>query len=1681
MPAPHANHDQIEPKRNRNKIVKIIFKTFLWIGSILIMLIIIIVIILQLPSTQRFLSQKTIEYLSKKIKSKIELGNIRIAFPQTIEISELYVEDLNKDTLLYGESLKININLSDLFAKRIILNKIDIQNLTAHIHRNNQDTNFNFSFIPDAFSSDNNPMEAGSAYEKSLWTFSIHKIVLTENYITYHDTLNGLNVDTKLGLFEAILDTFDLDRKIILIKSIRSERTSGSFVQKIPLRKTQEESSPFDYRIALESLHFRDFKFAYKSEIDHNSMHIGLGHLKVKIQSLDLVRQKIAIREFLLSESDVAYTQNKFVHGSIVGEKVIPLKKLKSGNKNGSDWNISLNVFDLKNNSFGYEDENSSPLKEGIDWHHLAIKNIHLKGEKLLYGDKGINISLKNLKLEERSGFLIKKFSTQFSYTDTHIELANLDLETAHSRIREHLSIKFRSLEEITKVPGNIQLDLNIKETHLAVSEALLFKPDLLDSIPFKLKDDEIIHLKTKLSGSIDDLEIEQLELSLLNSSFIKLQGNIKKMLEPRRTYLDIQVAELNSGRNDMASLLPDSLIPDQLILPERMNLKGHFRGYFKNFNSGIQARTSIGDFNADVLMNSDSGDSVPSYVAGLSTQKFDIGKLFSMQETLGPITMSAKIKGSGLDTSNINAAVHIAIAEAGIKGYQYTNFVLDGILRKKSFIGNASIDDKNLAFDLSGNLDLDPVNSIYKFKLDLKGADLKELHLLSEDIRIQALIESDMKGSSDGNIIGNVSIRNAFLNNGGKKYPVDSIILIARSENGISDIDFSSEVLTAHMKGTMNVWKFPSLITKHLNTYFEFSKQEKTETLKPAKVEFEIHILDPSLLSENFIPDLKRLSPSEIKGSFNSETKMGSLHLEMDQLIYADYKVDTLKFDLNSNPESLSYLLNSSEVSNPQIKVKNVFLEGDLANNTLSFHLNTSKRDSARMFDLGGALKKINDVLELRFNAELAMSNKQWTIDTENYLLFSKQGVYANKLILSNGIQQLSINSLGPDEFSPLEIKFTKFDISDISRIIENERELVKGTLDGNLTVKKENKIFAFTSEMDIQDLSILESKMGNVRLHANNDRDPRIYELKMELNGSGNEAEMNGTYAVANDPGILNFTLDIRKLSLASVEPFTMGKVSKMSGDLNGEIHISGNTTSPEFTGNLSFTEAKFKPAILNSFLRVDKAKINFDSKKINFNSLVLLDSLNNKATLNGYVDIRNLKEINADLDLKTGNFLVLNTTQRDNPLYFGRIYLDSDIRLKGTIDRPRIDMKAKLNRGTSLTYIESREVSKSESEGIVEFTDGKGIHNDIMSRVAEKEKNSSDIKGIELNAIIDFDKEAKFKLLVDNVSGDSLYVKGEGSLNFSLDPVGKTTLSGKYQVLEGGYDLTINDFIKKEFHIVKGSYVFWSGEIADPYVDLKAIYKVNTSPMDLLQNEISAMQEFQKNKYRNTIPFWVYLKMHGNITEPHFSFDIQLPPESKSTLNAAINAKLSDLRTDETQMNAQVFALLSLNRFIGEDPLENSNPASLSSASRSSASRVLSKGLGSLSAKYIKGVDLDVGLNSYDDYSSGKEEGRTQLQVGLSKKLWSDKLTVHVGGNVDLEGERAKQNNASEIAGNVNIEYMLSKNGRYRLKLYRENDYENPIVGELVKTGVGIIYTRDFNKLIELFSRNKVNEIP
>ncbi len=344
---------------------------------------------------------------------------------------------------------------------------------------------------------------------------------------------------------------------------------------------------------------------------------------------------------------------------------------------------------------------------------------------------------------------------------------------------------------------------------------------------------------------------------------------------------------------------------------------------------------------------------------------------------------------------------------------------------------------------------------------------------------------------------------------------------------------------------------------------------------------------------------------------------------------------------------------------------------------------------------------------------------------------------------------------------------------------------------------------------------------------------------------------------------------------------------------------------------------------------------------------------------------------------------------------------------------------------------------------------------------------------ILGIDLTTNLEIDPDAKFTLVIDPKSGDYLSIGGQAILSIALDPGGNQTITGIFEVKTGVYQLSFYGLVKKSFTIKPGSNISWSGKPMDASLNITAEYVVTTSSVALIANETNAMSDAEKNIYKQRLPYTVLLNIDGFLAQPEISFNITLP--DKYMINyPQVASKLGQLNTPEMESdrNKQVFGLLVTGSFMADNPFASTGTSTSSiatTAAINSVNGILADQLNNVSSKYVKGVDLNFGINTFEDYSGSSGEMRTELDVKVSKTLFNDRLTVEAQGSFDVEGSKNNYSGQSsqEMWGEFAVIYSLDPDGQYKLRAYRENAYDF-FDGEVAYSGIAFIFEKEFNSL-------------
>ncbi|MBC8005867.1 MAG: translocation/assembly module TamB, partial [Verrucomicrobia bacterium] len=660
------------------------------------------------------------------------------------------------------------------------------------------------------------------------------------------------------------------------------------------------------------------------------------------------------------------------------------------------------------------------------------------------------------------------------------------------------------------------------------------------------------------------------------------------------------------------------------------------------------------------------------------------------------------------------------------------------------------------------------------------------------------------------------------------------------------------------------------------------------------------------------------------------------------------------------------------------------------------------------------------------------------------------------------------------------LNIDIRNFKLEDISRIVEKDTSLVKGTMSGNVLLKKVADSYGLVSDIRINSLVVRKVPIGDLSMKAENPNGDN-FAINVNLTGPDNNMTVAGNFVPGEQAGSFDINTDIQSLSMKTIEAFSMDQITEAEGTLTGNFLINGTTASPQITGNLTFNNVFMKPAYLNNRLEIKEETIELRNDGIYFDTFTLADASQHTAVIDGSVQMKQFSDFIFALQVNTTDFLLFNTAAKDNQNFFGRMIIDSKIDVTGPMELPRINARVKMKEGSNFTFsVPEDQLTTDKGEDVVIFLNPVEL-SPILTRGDSTTKKTSGMTGFDLASIIEIDKGATLRLLMDPASADSLVVRGEAALSFTMDQSGKMSLTGSYNLSEGSYLVSFESVIKRKFDIESGSTITWNGDPMDALISINAIYTVRTSPADLMADQATGNGGTEVNGNNGRYPFQVLLKLRGEILKPEISFEIQIPTEEKGKVDEAVINKISMLNEDESALNKQVFALLVLGRFIQENPFESEAAGGTSTMIRSTVSKFLSAQLNQLSSKMLPGTEINFDIQSYDENVAGGAQGRTDVEFGVKQQLFNERLSVEIGGSVNVEGDQGPQDNASEIASDVTVEYKLTKDGRFRMKGFRLNQYE-ALEGQIIETGIGVVYVKDFNRWNRLFKgrRNRSDSL-
>lgn len=1658
-----------KPIASAKHIGKVIAKVILGLLLFIIALVIIVIIALQFPRVQTFAAKKGADYLEGMLGTNVDIGGFTTDWRNSLVLKEVYIEDQKRDTLWYSGRLGVDMNILGLLRGNISISKIDLDDARLNLHIL-PDSSSNFDFLMEAFATDTTA--ATTPADTTAMAIDLDVINLNNVRVSFKDEAGGNLIETHVGQFTTTMDELNLEEQQYLVNNVALKNTWINYIQtKLP---PPSEPEPITFNFGLDKVDLENIRLRYQNRVAEQRIEVDLGKAQLNADNIDLPNARVDLNNLDLHNSTIVYTQEKYKPSdSLAVNPVETVKNLDESVEKTQgqpvNWVVTLGETDISGLNIKFDNFNTPALARGMDYDHLYFTDVVLQANDLSYSLNRTQVALKQLQLKEKSGFRVNNFQADILFDSVETRLANLDLRTGNSHIQRDLAIRYSSLDALAEKPGNTQLDLNIVDTRIAMQDVLYFMPDLRQNPSFRNVVNSTLQLNGSVEGTVDNMILRRFRASGLNGTVVNVSGNIRNATNPDKLFLDLDVNELQTTRATILAFAPAGTIPPNIRIPERIRVEGTIEGTLTNLDAQTTINSSIGNLTADVDMNENE-----RFSATIKTAGFALDELFTDSLGLGTIAGTVTAKGQGLTPEKMVADVQANLSTIEYNNYSYRNIIVDAGINKNVYDVTARAADPNLNLALDGTFNLrDTKNANYNFALKLNEANLQALNLYSEPLSITGQLKGNFTGADASTLNGRFTGEQLLVQHNNRNYPIDSLQLNLKQQNSNTEIQLQSDVVAADLQFGNTLETLPTALMKHFSNYFDLQPDPPfPANLNLEDFAFEINLKKPDVIT-SFVPGLTQLRPTgPITGSYNGETQVFEMDGAFSRIRYTDYTLNGLTMQVRGDREKMNYSLDLSQLLSPSLRANNVALTGAARDNDLLVRLAIAEDSAAAKFIVGGVLNSLGKGYRFAFDPEqLVINGDTWTVPEDNYLQFGTNFIYANNINLQHNGMGLSLNSqgeVGPD--APLIATFSNFQIDYITRSFQQSDSLMSGTINGTATVRDiMSGVPGVVADVTVTDFAYEGVPVGDIALVAGTAANNR-YTIDARLTDEGNQLLVDGFVEMQPNATLLNLTANITNLNLASFQGFMEGVMDDLGGNATGNLRITGTVADPNILGELNFNQAQFTLTQLGSLYRLQNERLVFNERGINLAGVTLTDSLGNTLEVNGNILTQNYTDYRFDLTASTDKFLALNSTVQDNELFYGRVLIDADATVTGDISTPVIKTTARILDGSDFTLvIPAEQAGAAEREGIVEFVNLNDSATAIVRTIKADSVELTGFRGADVSAQLYITDASTITIVLDPITGDNLVVKGKADPMFiGMTPSGQINMSGRYELTEGKYSMDFYDLVSRELEIEKGSYISWTGDMLQANMQVTAIYNIETAPMELVASQIGGTAD---PILRNELPFQVFVNVEGEMLRPDISFDIQVPSSAQGRMPREVANSLANLRTDEAEMNKQVFSLLVLNRFLAPDPFTSSG-GGFASTARNSLSQVMTDQLNNLTQRYAGGLGLELGIDSYEDYSSGAAQGRTDLNVALRQQFLDDRLTVRVGTDIGIEGGQRAQSSMSGFGGDISVEYSLTPDGRLRVQAFQRNQFEDYLEGDVRATGAGMIYMREYDNFSDLF---------
>ena len=1654
-------------KKTNHKIkkrFKKVFKIIARIVLILLLIFILLVLFIRSPWGQNIIVNKLTNYISNKTNTEVSIDKLFITFSGDISLEGLYLEDQKGDTLIYSKKLEADIPIWPIIkGNSFSVDNLEWKGLKANIVRKDSINGFNYEFLLDALASTDTTQTQTPANSQPM-SISIGDIDLADFQVKYKDDVSGIDADVDLGKLFYSGENFNLEEMNFEASEFLLEDTKANIVQ-TKIVTSEDTTSTVLPRFRVDEFTLNNVQVNFSSIPQELSFKGDFKEFYAEMPLLNLQKQDIEFTTINLKNS-VVQLQLPEAETSPNVEPVNKTSVIKV-DEIWPDWQLKITEVNLENNDISYQQGNQKLQKNQLNPQNIQLSHFNFKAEDIyLAKDFSAEINVTAFNFEENvSNLALEDFTFQFQLNNDHISLKELSLKTGNSLLVGDLSANYNSLEEFIQNYERAQITANISTLYLQVNDLFKLNPELKQNQYLRQLQQKPISGSLAAKGNLENLQLNQFNLNWGKTTKIKTKGSLAYLTNPEKLQFNLRQIDIQSIKTDLVQFVNEKDLG--ISIPQKLELVGNAKGGLENLKADLALQMPEGRVE---VVGTYQNDSNLAFDAAIKTVELDLGALLQ-NPSLGKISAEITTEGSGSSINTLDAKLSTHFSKLTYNEYDLSDLELSGEVNNGVGDLTANFKDRNVNLNLDAQITLDSVAPKADFKLDLQGIDLYALGFTKKPIRGKLMLNGTYQGEKDAFSV-DAKVDEAIAVYEDNPYYIGDLKIHTRIANDSTSVTLKGGFLDAKLHSNANPAQFIKALQRHAAHYFK-EPEPRDSLQKPVNIFFETSISDRPIISEVFVDGIEEMDSIHIKMDFSEADEKLTADFNLPYIKYQENTLDSLQLKLNSTAKSADFTFGFSGIEAGPLAIEKTYFEGHLTRDTLQLDFN-SEKNKEQLYHISSKITSNNDRIQLSIDPENLILNKNaWQTPEDNSVIFEDKTLVFNNFSFSRNNQQVTFNNNFENVEDHFGVALQNFKLSTLLGYFNPDEYLFSGIVQGDFILVNPFEDSGMIADLKIQDFKVTEVPLGELAINAKS-KGGSNYDFNLGLQGSEVDLELTGDYIADETTANIDLNLDLQQLGLKVIQQFIPEELEESQGYLSGNVKITGTTLEPKYSGEFKFNDTQFVVSKLNSEFSIVNETIEVNNDGINFSEFSILDENKNEFVVKGNLSTqKSMIDPAFDLQINATNFQALNSTKEDNDLYYGKAIFDVNAKLGGKLSFPKLDVDLTVNKNTNVTYVvPPSQVGITERDGVVVFVN-KENPDAILTR-NDNEGASAILTGVELTSKLTVEPGATVNIILNERTGDNLQLIGEGDLRFNIERNGRTTLTGRYEVNDGHYEMNLYNLVKRKFNIAEGSTITWTGDPMNADLDVRAIYSVETSAVSLMSSQISGASSTDVGRYRQKLDFLVYLNVDGELMQPRLNFGLDMPEDEQGAIGGTVYGRVRQLNQQEDQLNKQVFSLLVLNRFYPEQGADGSQGGAATVA-RDNLNQALSDQLNVFSDRLTgnTGIELSFGIDSYTDYQGSAPQDRTDVNVSARKKLLNDRLVVQAGSEIGVQGEN-RPGEANPVIGNVSIEYLLTEDGRWRIRGFRKSQYENIIDGQVFVNGVALIFMREFNKFNELFKK-------